>query len=89
MLRRESDSLLVYSCFMILRSARISRKGNAYYSFTLSDEGQELHVFSFGTRDLSDGNRVRVTGTYRTEKYVSGRTFYNEIDCTDGSISTL
>ncbi len=59
----------------------ISRRGNPYYTFDLSDGTGAIHVFSFGKAPCRSGP-VIVEGTFARVKQVSGRTFYNEITAT-------
>jgi hypothetical protein len=64
---------------------KVSHRGSPYVTFSLCS-GQCLHVFGFGTPNISDGRTVTVHGTYESVKHVSGYTFYNEIDADDGSL---
>ena len=59
---------------------RISRKGNAYYTFQLEDGSGRVTVFSFGTPPCPSGSRVSVEGQFLRVKHVSGYTFYNQVD---------
>lgn len=59
---------------------RVSRRGNAYYTFTLDDGSGRVTVFSFGQPSCPAGSRVRVEGEFRRAKEVSGHTFYDQID---------
>ena len=62
-----------------LRS-KVSRKGNAYYTFRVSDGRAAVMVFSFGTPSCSDGRQTTVEGQFLRVKQVSGYTFYDQID---------
>jgi hypothetical protein len=64
---------------------KTSHKGNPYVTFSLCS-GQCVHVFGFGSPNLSDGQRIMVHGTFAAVKHVSSYTFYNEIDADDGSL---
>ena len=66
-----------------------SKKGNAYTTFKLENDGQFLSVFSFGTLSINGGDSVRVIGTYQKVKKVGRYTFYNEIDASNGSVEKL
>src|SRR5437867_3234358 len=43
-------------------SSRTSRRGNPYTTFRLSDQGEAVKVFTFGTPAIKDGQRVEVRG---------------------------
>ena len=60
---------------------RISRAGNAYYTFDLSDNGRSIRVFSFGSPPCRSGV-VTVDGTFSKVKHQGRYTFYNEIEAT-------
>ena len=64
---------------------KISHKGNAYVTFVLCSS-QCIHVFAFGSPNISDGQKITVHGTFAAVKHVGGYTFYNEIDADDGSL---
>ena len=60
---------------------KISKKGNPYTIFDLEDEtGNKIRVFSWGHLKISEGEKVRVKGTFYKEKWVGQYVFYNEID---------
>jgi len=65
---------------------KTSKKGNPYTTFDLSDAGNTLTVFSFGTLSIEEGNKIRVMGRYQKVKQVGRYTFYNEIDASEGSV---
>lgn len=59
---------------------RTSQRGNPYYTFRLNDGRQSLTVFSYGTPDVRDGNRVQVEGTFLKVNRVGKYTFQNQVD---------
>ena len=60
--------------------ARTSQRGNPYYTFRLNDGMQSLTVFSYGTPEVKNGNRVQVEGTFLKVKRVGKYTFQNQVD---------
>jgi hypothetical protein len=60
--------------------ARISRRGNAYYTFKLDDGSGRIAVFAFGQPPCPSPSRVTVDGEFRHVKRVSGHTFYDQVD---------
>lgn len=64
---------------------KVSRRGNPYVTFSLCSS-QCIHVFGFGSPNISDGQTITVHRTYEAVKHVSGYTFYNEVDADDGSL---
>lgn len=64
---------------------KVSHKGNPYVTFSLCSS-QCIHVFGFGSPNLSDGQTITVHGTFAAVKHVSSYTFYNEVDADDGSL---
>jgi hypothetical protein len=59
----------------------ISRRGNAYTTFQVSDSsGVAVKVFIWGHGAVSSSDAVRVTGTFHRVKRVGQSTFYNEIE---------
>ena len=60
--------------------ARVSRRGNAYYTFKLDDGSGRLTVFAFGQPPCPSGSRVTVDGQFRRVKQVSGHTFHDQVD---------
>jgi hypothetical protein len=58
---------------------RVSRRGNAYYTFDLLDGDRSLRVFSFGTPPCRSG-AATVEGTFFKVKRQGRSTFYNEVD---------
>jgi DNA/RNA endonuclease YhcR with UshA esterase domain len=65
---------------------KVSKKGNPYTVFALSDGTSAIKIFTFGTPEINRGDRVQVKGIFYKVKYVGRYTFYNEIDATDGWI---
>jgi len=60
---------------------RVSQRGNAYYTFDLSDGKQAIRVFSFGKAPCRAGGAT-VDGTFEKVKQQGRYTFYNEITAT-------
>jgi CcmE len=69
--------------------AKVSKKGNPYYTFKLADREKSLSVFNFGTPSVKEGNSVMVMGRYQKVKHVGRYTFYNEVDASGGSVQKL
>ena len=59
----------------------ISRRGNPYYTFDLSDGTRAIRVFSFGKAPCRSGTAT-VEGTFAQVKQVGRLTFRNEITAT-------
>lgn len=59
---------------------RVSQRGNAYFTFQLVDETGAVRVFSYGTPEVSDGQRVQVEGIFHKIKRVGTYTFENQVD---------
>ena len=57
---------------------RVSRAGNSYYTFDLSDGKQAIRVFSFGTAPCRGGVAI-VEGSFEKVKRQGRYTFYNEV----------
>jgi hypothetical protein len=68
---------------------KVSKKGNAYTTFKLSQGDKSLSVFSFGNSSLKDADSARVMGRYQKVKHVGQFTFYNEIDASGGTVEAL
>ncbi len=66
-------------------SSRTSRRGNPYTTFRLSDQGEAVKVFTFGTPAIKDGDRVEVRGVFHRVKQVGAYTFHDEIDASSVS----
>jgi hypothetical protein len=63
---------------------KTSKGGNDYTTFSLmSESGGSLTIFVWGQSKLKQGQKVKVTGTYRKVKRVGRYTFYNEIEATE------
>ena len=60
--------------------ARVSRRGNPYYTFKLDDGSGRVTVFSFGQLPCPSPTRVTVDGEFRHVKRVGGHTFYDQVD---------
>jgi RecJ-like exonuclease len=65
---------------------KVSKRGNEYTVFVLSDGKKSLNVFTFGTPEINVGDKVKVEGIFYKVKYVGRYTFYNEIDASKGLI---
>lgn len=68
---------------------KTSKRGNPYTTFKLTDAGNTLTVFSFGTLSIREDGKVRVMGRYQKVKQVGRYTFYNEIDSSGGSVEKV
>ena len=66
-------------------NSRTSRRGNPYTTFRLSDQGETVKVFTFGTPAIKDGERVEVRGVFQQVKHVGAYTFHDEIDASSVS----
>ena len=60
---------------------RVSRAGNPYYTFDLSDGNQAIRVFSFGKSPCRVG-AATVEGSFEKVKRQGRYTFYNEVTAT-------
>ena len=60
--------------------AKTSQRGNPYYTFLLTNGSASVTVFSYGTPEIKDGNRVEVEGTFLKVKRVGKYTFQNQVD---------
>jgi len=60
---------------------RVSRAGNSYYTFDLSDGKQAIRVFSFGTAPCRAG-AATIEGSFAKIKQQGRYTFYNEVTAT-------
>jgi RecJ-like exonuclease len=65
---------------------KVSKRGNEYTVFVLSDGKKSLNVFTFRTPEINVGDKVKVEGIFYKVKYVGRYTFYNEIDASKGLI---
>ncbi len=68
---------------------KISKRGNPYTTFKLTDDSNTLTVFSFGTLPIYEKDKVKVIGKYQKVKYVGGYVFYNEIDASAGKVESV
>ena len=62
---------------------KTSQKGDPYVTFSVNDENfQSLTVFSFGSLQIKEGDKVKVSGRYYVVKRVGIITYsyYNAID---------
>jgi hypothetical protein len=63
---------------------KTSKGGKDYTTFSLmSESGGSLTIFVWGQPKLKQGQKLKVTGTYRKVKRVGRYTFYNEIEATE------
>jgi DNA polymerase III alpha subunit len=63
---------------------RTSKGGSEYTTFSLIDSsGESIRVFTWGHSKIKEGQKVRVTGTYRKVKKVRRYTFCNEIEAAE------
>lgn len=61
----------------------VSRRGNPYYTFDLSDGARTIRVFSFGRSPCKDGRAATVTGTFEKVHRVGRYVFSNEVTATE------
>jgi hypothetical protein len=63
---------------------RTSKGGNEYTTFSLIESsGESIRVFTWGHPKIKEGQKVKVTGTYRKVKKIRRYTFYNEIEAVE------
>jgi len=63
---------------------RTSKGGNEYTTFSLIESsGESIRVFTWGHPKIKEGQKVKVTGTYRKVKKMRRYTFYNEIEAVE------
>ena len=60
--------------------ARVSHRGNAYFTFDLDTGTGAVRVFQFGAPECVVGSRALVAGVFHRVKRVGNYTFYDEID---------
>ena len=60
--------------------ARVSQRGNSYFTFDLDTGSGSVRIFEFGTPPCPDRSHVTVEGMFHHVKHVSGYTFYDQID---------
>jgi len=58
---------------------QVSRRGNPYYTFSLSDGLRVVRVFSFGDTACRNGESASMDGKFSRVKTFGGYTFYNEV----------
>ncbi len=61
-------------------SERVSRAGNTYYTFRLSDGKTSVKVFSFGQSLCRPGEVATVRGRFERVKHLGSYTFYDEVE---------
>lgn len=76
--RFDGQTVALRGTMMNLRE-RVSQRGNAYYTFDLSEGARAVRVFSFGTPPCRSGV-VTVEGTFLKVKRQGRYTFYNQVD---------
>ena len=59
---------------------RVSRRGNPYFTFGLSDGRTAVSVFSFGTPTCPTGSKATVEGLFHRVKRLRQSVFLNQID---------
>lgn len=62
--------------------ARVSHRGNPYFTFDLDTGTGEVRVFEFGTPPCPAGSHASAVGVFHQVKHVSGYTFFNQLDAT-------
>lgn len=58
----------------------VSRRGNPYFTFDLSDGKTAIRVFSFGKSPCHDKATATVEGRFDKVKRTGRYTFYNEVE---------
>ena len=61
---------------------QVSRHGNEYTTFSLTDGSGRLTVFAWGNIHVTSAERVEVHGQFDHVKHVGRYTFYNELSAT-------
>lgn len=61
---------------------RVSQRGNAYFTFELSDGRTSITVFKFGESPCRAGTTATVEGRFEKVKQVGRHTFRNQVDAT-------
>lgn len=69
--------------------ARVSRKGNHYFTFKMSEAGQTIKIFSQGDPSFKDGQQVTACGKYEIARTVGAQTFHDEVAASTGTITVL
>lgn len=76
----DGKEVLVIGVITNLR-LKTSKAGRDYTTFSLKgEEGKSLNIFTWGHKNLKEGQKTKVTGTYRKIKKVGRYTFYNEVE---------
>ena len=60
----------------------VSRKGNPYFTFDISDGKATIRIFSFGKSACRQGSTATVEGRFDKVKRVGRYTFSNEVEAT-------
>jgi hypothetical protein len=68
---------------------KISKKGNPYTTFKISQENKSLAVHTFGKLSLKGGDSAKVVGRYQIMKDSGQFYFKNEIETSDGSVEAI
>jgi len=61
---------------------RTSQRRNPYFTFRLADHAGGVTVFSYGTPELREGQKVQIEGIFLKVKRVGKHTFQNQVDAT-------
>lgn len=61
---------------------RVSQRGNAYFTFELSDGRKSITVFKFGESPCRAGTPATAEGRFQKVKQVGRYTFRNQVDAT-------
>lgn len=67
--------------------ARVSRKGNHYFTFKMTESGQMLKIFSQGDPSFKDGQKVTACGKYEISRTVGSQTFHDEVSASTNTIT--
>jgi len=67
---------------------KVSRSGNPYTVFTLSDGAGWLTIHYRGHAGSYNGQFVAVKGTFNAVKHVAGRSYYNQVEASSVSVAT-
>jgi hypothetical protein len=78
--RFDGRSVTIHGTITNLRET-VSRRGNAYYTFDLTDGSRAIRVFSFGKAPCRAG-AATVDGTFEQVNQVGRYTFRNEVTAT-------
>jgi cytochrome c-type biogenesis protein CcmE len=61
---------------------QVSQRGNAYFTFELSDGRKSITVFKFGESPCRTGATATVEGRFQKVKQAGDYTFRNQVDAT-------